>query len=147
LKTLTYSDWIEVDDTYLQKYQLKKKLYQNHRQEVLQVLPGCEEGIFESMHLLKDILVQRYPAMFRLRNRDTIENLVTGDVWNLDRHAETWKDRHPLEIMGLLATEDFFLLRTDPSTGTSTLNAATSCFPGESLEYRAVYIYVGNFIT
>lgn len=126
------ADWIEIDETYLLKYQLKKSLYEKHRNEVLQVLPGCDDGLHEALGLLKDVLVRRYPTMFRLHDVHVIENLVTGDVWDLNRNAKTWEKHHPLEIMGLLATEDFFLLQTDPKTGVSTLMAAGSCFPGKS---------------
>lgn len=125
-------NWIDLDETYLQKYTLKKELYQQHRDDVLQVLPGCEDGLFEALHLLKEILVRRYPFMFQLRNPHTIENLVTGDVWDLRREAPTWEKYHPLEVMGLLATEDFFLLYNDLATGTTTLRAAGVCFPGRS---------------
>lgn len=124
-------DWIEIDDTYLWKQQIKKDLFENNRGDVLQVLPGCEDGIFESLYLLKEVLVRRYPSMFRLRDTNVIENIVTGEVWDLNRHARTWERHHPLEVMGLLATEDFFLLQTDPCTGESSLTAASSCFPGK----------------
>lgn len=123
-------DWIEIDNTYLPKYHLKKHLYKTHRNEVLVVRPGCEEALLESVHYLKDVLCKNYPKMFQLRGKDVIENLVTGDIWDLAREAQTWEMYHPLEVMGLLATEDFFVLQTDAESGVSTLMAAGSCFPG-----------------
>ncbi|KAK5938673.1 hypothetical protein PMZ80_008864 [Knufia obscura] len=129
LKNAEIGSWIELDKTYLDKYRLKKGLYQNHRDEVLRALPGCEDGMFEALEILKDVLIRRYPTMFRMRDTHTIENLVTGDVWDLDRNAKTWETHHPLEVMGLLATEDFFLLQNDPATGMSTLRAGGVCFP------------------
>lgn len=133
LKQTDVENWIELDETYLRKYTLKKELYQHRRDDVLQVLPGCEDGLFEALHLLKETLVRRYPSMFRLQNTHTIENLVTGDVWDLRREAPTWEKYHPLEVMGLLATEDFFLLYNDLATGTTTLRAAGVCIPGRFL--------------
>jgi hypothetical protein len=132
LKQTEIENWIEIDKTYQQKYQLKKKLYRENRDEVLQVLPGCDDASFEALDLLKDVLVRRYPSMFRLRDQDTIENLVTGDVWDLKRDASTWEKHHPLEIMGLLASDDFFILQTDQETGVSRLRAGGACFPGKS---------------
>lgn len=131
LKQASVEDWIELDDTYLAKYKMKKNLYQNHRQEVLAALPGCEDGLFEALNLLKDTLIRRYPTMFRLQTRHIIENLVTGDVWDLHRDASTWETHHPLEVMGLLSTEDFFLLQNEKETGESRLKAAAVCFPGK----------------
>ncbi|KAL4879322.1 hypothetical protein BJY04DRAFT_220177 [Aspergillus karnatakaensis] len=137
LKPANVENWIEIDNTYLDKYNLKRKLFHQHRSEVLQVLPGCDDGLFEALDLLKETLIRRYPTMFTLANKHTITNLVTGDIWDLSRGAETWKTHHPLEVMSLLRTEDFFLLYSDPETGTTTLKAAGVCFPaGWKIEER-----------
>lgn len=131
LKNLDLRNWIELDETYLIKYHLKKHLFLEHRKEVLQVLPGCEEGLFEALALLVDFLIKRYPMMFSLVDEHTIENLVTGDIWDIDPNAATWEKYHPLEVMGLLATDDFFILQTDPYTSITTLRAGGVCFPGQ----------------
>ena len=68
--------------------------------------------------------------MFRLREPHVIENIATGDVWDLRPEAATWDKYHPLEVMGLLATEDFYLLYNEPEAGETTLKAAGACFPG-----------------
>ncbi|KAM0549851.1 hypothetical protein ACHAPJ_009293 [Fusarium lateritium] len=129
LKNTDVENWIDLDYTYLEKYTLKKQLYREHRDGVLSVLPGCDDAAFEALELLKETLVRRYPSMFKLRDQHTIENLVTGDIWDLRRKAPTWEKHHPLEVMGLLATEDFFLLFNDLESGTTTLKAAGVCFP------------------
>ncbi|KAF9894231.1 hypothetical protein FE257_007733 [Aspergillus nanangensis] len=130
LKNANITNWIEVDNTYLPKYRLKKRLFadSDFRPEVLQVLPGCDEEAFEALELLKDVLLRQYPSMFQLVDSHRLENKVTGDVWDLRREAETWKSFHPLEVMSLLATEDFFLLKTDEE-GVTTLRAGAVCFP------------------
>ncbi|KAK6067275.1 hypothetical protein SCUP515_10247 [Seiridium cupressi] len=130
LKQTNIEDWIELNDTYLEKYNLKKQLYKEQRAKVLAYLPGYEDGVFEALELLKDTLIRRYPTMFRHRNHSTIENLVTGDVWDLHPDAATWKTHHPLEVMGLLATEDFFMLHNNTETGESILTSGGVCFPG-----------------
>ncbi|CAG9982988.1 unnamed protein product [Clonostachys byssicola] len=137
LKQTDVEHWIDLDETYLDKYKLKKKLYREHREEVLAVLPGCDDGAFEALELLKNTLVRRYPTMFRLREAWIIENLVTGEVWDLRRDASTWEKYHPLEVMGLLSTEDFFLLYVDDVSGETTLRAGAVCFPaGFKIEER-----------
>lgn len=122
--------WIDIDKTYLDKYTLKRRLFENNREDVLQVLPGCYDAAFEALYLLKDILVRRYPGMFYLRHPFVIENLVTNDIWDLRKNASTWTKHHPLEIMSLLATEDFFLLQNNMNTGETSLRAGAVCFPG-----------------
>lgn len=140
LKQTDIENWIELDETYLEKYHLKKRLYQENRDEVLSCLPGCNDGLFEALELVKNTLVRRYPTMFRLRSPHVVENLVTGDVWDLRPEASTWKTHHPLEVMGLLATEDFFLLYNNPKTGQTTLRAGGVCFPGENHMYRSLIL-------
>ncbi|KAL2670022.1 hypothetical protein Neosp_014901 [[Neocosmospora] mangrovei] len=137
LKQTDVENWIELDETYLEKYHLKKRLYRENRDEVLAYLPGCDDGLFEALELVKNTLIRRYPTMFRLQGPHILENLVTGDVWDLRPEAVTWKTHHPLEVMGLLATEDFFLLYNDPKTGQTKLRAGGVCFPaGFKIEER-----------
>ena len=120
----------------MEKYLLKKKLYREHRDQVLCCRPGMDTALHEALQLLKETLIRKYPSMFRLRTPQAIENLVTGDVWDLAPDADTWEKHHPLEVMGLLSTEDFFLLETDDE-GQTTLKAAGVCFPaGFKIEER-----------
>ncbi|CAH0055603.1 unnamed protein product [Clonostachys solani] len=58
-----------------------------------------------------------------------IKNLITNDDWNLDREADTWKSYHPLQVMGLLSTEDWFIMKTDEDGETTRLVAGANCFP------------------
>ncbi|KAL1957363.1 hypothetical protein VTO42DRAFT_6043 [Malbranchea cinnamomea] len=129
LKKVNVEDWIELDKTYLDKYRLKQDLFRERRDDVLQILPGCDDAAFEALDLLVDVLPRRYPTMFRRLEPSKIENLVTGDVWDVRRESPIWEKYHPLEVMSLLATEDFFILQTDGETATTTLRAGCVCFP------------------
>lgn len=71
--------------------------------------------------------------MFQWSGKQTLENLVTREKWNLARNAPTWNRYHPLELMSLLAPEDFVIMQTDPATGVSSLKAGAICFPGKSI--------------
>lgn len=130
IKNLDLQHWIELDDTYMSKYLLKKRLFKEHRDEVLHYLPGCEDAIFEALELLKNFLICRFPTMFTAVDSHKIKNLVTGDVWDVARDSKTWETYHPLEVMSLLSTEDFYILQTDPETSLTTLRAGATCFPG-----------------
>lgn len=126
-------DWIEIDNTYLEKMILKRELFEKQRDVVTQVLPGCEEAAFEGLYLLADYLSRRFPTMFQWTGKQTLENLVTKEHWDLARNAPTWEHYHPLEVMSLLAPEDFVIMQTDPATGVSSLKAGAVCFPGKSI--------------
>ncbi|KAG9600590.1 hypothetical protein KCU77_g2089, partial [Aureobasidium melanogenum] len=123
IKRTAIQDWIEIDNTYLEKIALKRELFEKQRDVVTQVLPGCEEAAFESLYLLAEYLPRRYPTMFKWTEKRTIENLVTKEKWDLTRDAPTWHRYHPLEVMALLAPEDFVIMQTDPATGVSSLRA------------------------
>ena len=133
IKNVQVEDWIELDKTYLERHALKRDLFAHQREQTTQILPGCEDAAFEALYLLAELLPRRFPTMFRSEKEDVIENLVTGETWNIARDASTWDKYHPLEVMGLLSTEDFFLLTTDEE-GVSSLRAGAVCFPGMSID-------------
>lgn len=122
---------------------LKRELFEKQRDIVTQVLPGCEEVAFESLYLLAEYLPRRYPTMFQWTEKRTLENLVTKETWDLSRNAPTWDRYHPLEVMSLLAPEDFVIMQTNPATGVSSLKAGAVCFPGKSVE--DIKITTSNF--
>ncbi|KAG9945500.1 hypothetical protein KCU85_g7216, partial [Aureobasidium melanogenum] len=126
IKRTAVQDWIEIDNTYLDKIALKRELFEKQRDVVTQVLPGCEEAAFEGLYLLAEYLPRRYPTMFKWTEKKTIENLATKETWDLTRSARTWNHYHPLEVMALLAPEDFVILQTDPATGVSSLKAGAT---------------------
>jgi dimethylamine monooxygenase subunit A len=128
LQKTTLDEWVEIDKNYLSRYQYKQKLFAEHREETLQYLHVADEAAFEALYYLADFLPRRYPSMFT-KTEDGIINLVTGDNWNLRRQSKTWDSYHPLQVMSLLSTEDWFILQTDPDGQTTRLNAGANCFP------------------
>ena len=121
--------WTEIDNTYLKKLRYKKCLFENHRDECLQTVLGSWEPAYEALLLLAEYLCRRYPMIYR-KTKAGILNLVSDDEWNILRDAETWKTRHPLEIMAYLSTEDWFIMQPGES-GRYHLRAGAVCFPGE----------------
>ena len=122
-------DWIEIDKTYMERCNMKRNLFKNHREDVMQIQEGVEEAAFEALELLINVLPKRYPTMFKKIDETKIENLVTGDIWDTARGTPTWEKYHPMQVMSLLATEDFFIMQTD-AEGRSSLKAGVVCFPG-----------------
>ncbi|KAI1378848.1 hypothetical protein F4677DRAFT_412166 [Hypoxylon crocopeplum] len=128
LKKTSLDDWIEIDREYLERYQYKRQLFAQHPADTVQNLPGSKEACFEALEYLVDFLPRRYPAMFR-KTDVGVRNLVTGEDWDLRRESSTWKSYHPLQVMGLLTTEDWFVLQTDDDGQTTRLRAGANCFP------------------
>ncbi|KAJ9618828.1 hypothetical protein H2204_012904 [Knufia peltigerae] len=112
IKRTSLENWVEFDHKYLERYRYKLQLFTQHPEKTIQNLPGSEEASFEALYLLVDILPRRYPTMFQTTEVG-IKNLITGDDWDLRRGSDTWKDHHPLQVMGLLSTEDWFIMQHD----------------------------------
>jgi hypothetical protein len=128
LQKTTLADWVEIDKSYFSRYQYKRKIYADNPEDTIQHLPCSEEASYEALYCLADFLPRRYPSMFT-KTENGIRNLVTGDEWDLRRASKTWDSYHPLQVMGLLSTEDWFILQTDSDGETTRLNAGANCFP------------------
>ncbi|OAL18772.1 hypothetical protein AYO20_11706 [Fonsecaea nubica] len=137
IKRTCLEDWVEIDHKYLERYRYKVELFTQHPEKTIQYLPGSEEACHEALNLLADMLPRRYPSMFRA-TATGIANLVTGDKWDLRRESSTWKSYHPLQVMGLLSTEDWFIMQPDEEDPRITrLRAGANCFPaGWKLQER-----------
>ena len=114
----------------MSRYQYKLQLFSKHPEETICILPGAEKAAHEALGYLVDFLPRRYPSMFA-RTDHGIHNLVTGDTWDIRTESEVWKTHHPLQVMGLLTTEDWFIMQTDEDGETTRLRAGANCFPGE----------------
>ncbi|KAI5852469.1 alpha-1,2-mannosyltransferase [Morchella snyderi] len=151
LKPLSAEDWIELDKTYLDRLAYKRHLFSRERSETIQSLPGSEDASYESLEMLVDFLPKRYPGMFEKTERGII-NLVTGEDWDLRRGSKVWKEKtHPLEVMGLLSTEDWVIMQKDTQGGGDEyhLRAGAVCFPSgwrlaERIGHSLYRIHAGN---
>ena len=135
IKRTCLEDWVEIDYKYLERHKYKVQLFRQHPEKIIQHLPGSEEASFEALYLLVDMLPRRYPSMFQATETG-IKNLVTNDNWDLRRESPVWNNHHPLQVMGLLSTEDWFIMQPDQEDPSITrLRAGANCFPGESQIY------------
>ncbi|KAI1627859.1 alpha-1,2-mannosyltransferase [Exophiala viscosa] len=129
IKRTSLEEWVEIDHKYLERYSYKRHLFSTYPEKTIQCLPGSEEASFEALYLLADLLPRRYPSMFQATSTG-ISNLVTGDTWDLRRESSIWNDYHPLQVMGLLTTEDWFIMQPDEQDPSVTrLRAGANCFP------------------
>ncbi|KAL2421124.1 hypothetical protein ABEF91_008340 [Exophiala dermatitidis] len=147
VKKTSLDDWVEIDNQYLDRYRYKRILFAEHPEETLAARPGSEEASFEALELLVDHLVHRYPSMFE-KVPGGIRNLVVNETWDLRRDSDTWKSYHPLQVMGLLTTEDWFILQNEED-GQTRLKAGANCFPAgwklrERMGLSLWQIHAGN---
>lgn len=123
LERLALDDWIEPDDTFASQLREKERLLSERHQQVFAVLPQATAGSAETLALLAEHLPARFPQLYR-RSGATLENLVTGQCWDVRN-----KDLHPLDLAGRLVQEDLCLMQRQPDTRVYHLVGASLCFP------------------
>lgn len=119
LKKLDMSQWLVVDDTYLQFHAARTRLLARKKGEVVQgvaereAVEACEELLREVVAFL----TTTYGEYFRLETRGDgakyVRNGWTGEAFRVQRPWEM----HPLEVCARLAMEDFNLLVKSEFTG------------------------------
>lgn len=118
LKKLDWSQWLVVDDTYLQFHAARTRLLAQKKVEVVQVVAEreAEEACAELLREVVAFLTTMYPEHFQLEEKNgvkVVRNAFTGEE---HRVQMPWK-KHPLEICARLAMEDFNLLMKSEFTG------------------------------
>lgn len=121
LKPLAPKDWIDIDEHFTAELALKNKLLNNNYSEVFAAIPGTQVSQKEVLDLLLEHLVIHFPQHYKRYNQ-TIENMTTGEVWNVANFKA-----FPLDLAGRLVQEDLLLMQAT-SKG-YCLVAASLCFP------------------
>ncbi|KAL4926716.1 uncharacterized protein BDV17DRAFT_293295 [Aspergillus undulatus] len=109
----TLETWIELDNTHLSKYNLKKQLFECQRAKVLAVLPECDDGAFEGLEPLKETLVGRYPTGWKIESR------IGKPLWGI--HASRGVPQYGTK---LAQSMDRFFQRMKPGSMISRYNYA-----------------------
>lgn len=123
LAPLDLGDWIEPDAQMAAELAIKERLLTERHQEVFAALPTALAGSAEVLELLAAHLPARFPDLYR-RNGEQLDNLVTGQCWDLSRPT-----LHPLDLAGRLVQEDLCLMQRGDDATTYDLVGASVCFP------------------
>ena len=98
LKPIPENSWLEIDELFSNEIALKKRLFQERRQEVL-ITPSTSISIQkEVLHVLLEHLRMFHNNQFRI-NDETVEIIKTKEIYN---HQD---DDNPLELASLLVQE------------------------------------------
>jgi hypothetical protein len=123
LVPLNLRDWIAPDERMALELRDKERLLGERHHEVFAALPTAAEGSAEVLALLADHLPRRFPTLYS-RAGERLENLVTGQRWNLAGCT-----LHPLDLAGRLVQEDLCLMQQQEGTELYHLVGASVCFP------------------
>jgi hypothetical protein len=103
--------WLELENTYVDRIKQRKQLYTEHRESVLQWLPGSELASKELMEMALQFYCARYPQHFALHeDKKTFENKILGTKQDVSK-------KHPLLVLLDNVPEDFAIMLRNPETG------------------------------
>jgi hypothetical protein len=108
IRKMPEEDWLVIDNKYEEEQNLRAFLLQNHRDGVMQVLPGAEEACEEALDCIVKFLIKRYPSQFQYPKgkQGYIYNGLTNRTFKITKPYE----QHPLEVAAQLTMEDINLL-------------------------------------
>ena len=121
LVTCSRSEWIELDERYVEELTLRRDLLARRRDEVFAAAPGSERARRETWDVLAAHLAEQWPDWFAREGRGLV-NRFTGESWNLCDPG-----RDPLEAAAMLVQEDLCLIELGPQG--PVLTAGVVCFP------------------
>ena len=103
--------WLELESTYKSRIAQRKQLYAEHRESVLQWLPGSELASKELMEMALQFYCARHPQHFILHDDNkTFENKILGTKQDVSK-------KHPLLVLLDNVPEDFGIMLRNPETG------------------------------
>lgn len=121
LKKLEPDWWIELESTYRERIDQRKKLYAEHGRLVIDEHPGSQEASRECMEMVIQYVCQRYPNQFQYDNwTGVFSNNILGI--KVDISAV-----HPLVFLLEHIPEDFVIMQEDPLSGLYILRAGVLC--------------------
>ncbi len=120
LKPIDNCSWLEIDNLFEEEISLKKKLYEEKKDQVLITPPDSINIQKEVLDLVLEHLNEFYSDSFRI-NRDSIEELKSKIIYS-------YKDfENPLELASLLVQEDLIIMQ--PKKDVFYLKSASLCAP------------------
>ncbi len=113
--------WLELESTYRSRIAQRNQLYTEHRESVLQWLPGSELANKELMEMCLQFYCARYPQHFVLHDdKKTFENKILGTTQDITK-------KHALLVLLDNVPEDFAIMLRNPDTGYYHFRAGMIC--------------------
>ena len=127
IKKSAREDWIRIDNGYLDRVTLRKRLLDEFPSTCMgdsSISTPAIRELYEEVML--DLLPRRYPSMFKISG-DLFFNLITG---SRHRISSTLRDsRAMLRQIGENVEEDFYFMVPNAQRGEFVLEGFVSCFP------------------
>ncbi|CAF1104905.1 unnamed protein product [Rotaria sp. Silwood1] len=127
IRRLDLNDWIELDNEWSKYHQVKLDRLSEERAHLLcKTAPEAYDAALETMELLCEYLVHRYPSLFQYElnnnNDKKIRIKTTGEIYSINSDD-------PLKYASLLIQDDLALM-IEGSDGQYYLKAGSIIIPG-----------------
>lgn len=111
LRKSNLDEWLDVDENYAVLHNIRSKLLDDEKSQVIQCLPGSEAACAEVLDLVVEFLIQNFPEKFKphfsFSQVEAVEVIATNEIF---RVKAPFTRLQPLEIAARLAMEDFNIL-------------------------------------
>ncbi|KAF3940015.1 hypothetical protein ABW19_dt0204581 [Dactylella cylindrospora] len=119
--------WLELEDTYKERIDQRKRLFEEYGDKIIQALPGTELASKELMEMVVQFLCARYPQYFSLsttsangKNIYTLHNKILEQTFEVN-------SMDPLHVIFYNVPEDFIIVMKDDLTEKYTFKAGVIC--------------------
>lgn len=107
LRKLDINNWLTFDDQWFIEHEAKKKYCKlPNKTDVVDYLDGEDTAVIELLDLVVAYLTRKFPDMFTLKG-----DYVTITPINERYRVKKPFDQPPMEIIGLLAMDDLYILK------------------------------------
>ncbi|KAG6816735.1 hypothetical protein H0H87_003435 [Tephrocybe sp. NHM501043] len=132
LKKLEPDFWLELESTYLERLQQRKKLHEVYGNHVLAALPGSSMACIELAEMVIQFLCARYPRQFRF---NPTTGIFHNRILDVEEDTAVWRasdagegaGRKALEFLFAHVPEDFLLVQENAATGKYELRGGIAC--------------------
>ena len=116
--------WLELENSYVERVNERKKLFEEHGTKVLNYLPGSELGCKEVMEHALQFYCARYPQYFSLTHSKSKGHVLQNGILKTETVI---KDMHPLHVLLQNVPEDFAVMLRNPEDGMYYFRAGLLC--------------------
>ncbi|KAG6876507.1 hypothetical protein C0992_012682 [Termitomyces sp. T32_za158] len=132
LKRFEPDFWLELESTYLDRLEQRKKLYAQYKTDVLNALPGSSSACVELAEMVIQFLCARYPRHFTFMSSTGVFN---NRILDQEVGTTAWRQKGKGEGAGIKALEflfqhvpeDFLVMQENTVTGKYELRAGIAC--------------------
>ncbi|CAF3352833.1 unnamed protein product [Rotaria sp. Silwood2] len=126
IRRLDWNDWIELDNQWIRYHKEKlDRLSQERASHLCKTAPEAHDAALETMELLSEYLVHRYPSLFQYEfnnNEKQIRIKATGEIYSINSDD-------PLKYASLLIQDDLAIM-LEGYDGQYYLKAGSIIIPG-----------------